>query len=161
MSKICIFVLKPNTVFADRTILSNSIHNLGYSVFFDFNYTEPVAEHYKNSAFIFSLADDGYYDNCEKLLLPDNCVINDFKNEIPFIKRMQDLACLINTVLDKSSSLELFIGESGTDYNDFDSYSTNVNSFPYLANRLLNNISFNSIRFIFVNEEWGRFPVLT
>lgn len=122
MSKICIAILNDD-VSTERitTAIQPLLKRYNLAVSYKLTYDEPLLEKYRNKAYkMFSFADNVYYDNCEMFLLPDNCFFNGQKNSIPFQARMQLLEEIFERVLDFTPKIEVFIGDSGTRYDEFD-----------------------------------------
>ena len=145
MSRMCIMAVSklgenPHHL---KTFIEQQVTKRGLAVFFSFDYCEPVFEHYGNDSLLCSIADSYEYDNCEMLLLPDNCMLNGRLNHTPFIQRMEKLSNIIESIKCVSVKIDLLIGYSGTDYQDFDIVYTNTLCFPATAEKLLNNSRFN------------------
>ena len=152
MSKICLLVI--SSLGADlnqlKTIIEQQVVKSGYGVFFSVDYYEPAIEHYKESSLICSISDSAEFDNCEKFLLADNCYINGIRSEVPFYDRMKWLTNIIDQIICLPARVELFIGESGTSYEDFEEVYTSVPNFPIISERLINNSGFHDLHFVFV-----------
>lgn len=152
MSKICILVLsKPgvNMKLLEEITRLEADH-IDCGVFFTFDYREPVIEQYKNSAFICSFSDDYRFDNCEMLLLPDDCWSHTKTNLVPFHRRMELLrdAIVQICITAQTDKVDLFIGDSGTCYDDFELVQTTFSDFPDVIDQLVNNIGFPQLRFV-------------
>ena len=64
-------------------------------------------------AFVCSISDDFLYDNCERLLLPDDCWYNGTCSSAPFAERMNSVCDIARYAADCSGEVELFIGDCG------------------------------------------------
>ena len=104
--------------------------------FFEFSYDEPFLKEFDcSNALVFSISDRGDFDNCETLL-PDGCLFNGLENAVLFKTRIHQVRELLKSVLIENSKLELFIGESGTALDEFDSYCINLNEFGIVTEKL-------------------------
>ncbi len=139
-----------------KSTVERIVEEKGYGVFFSFDYSEPALERYRGVSFICSLADNNTWDNCEMLLLPDNCVFNGSENTVSFYDRMRVLADIMKGIKSKCEKRELFIGTSGNEYGDFIIVYTNERDFPKSAEALLNTAFYdNDIHFIFCDERFS------
>ena len=141
MSKICLLIAKTPKEFEalEKDVIAYCKKN-GFGVFTTSNYIEPVTQSFDRDYFYLSLADDFAFDNCELLLLPDGCSYNQTRNSISFIERMRVICGLINILLERTDQgiVHLFVGESGTEYTEYQNYSVCVFDFPLTINRLCN-----------------------
>ena len=82
-------------------------------------YIEEFESIYNNSGDVyrFSISDDQRYDNCERLLLP--YWFCDCSEEI-FANNMKKIAGVIEYCLKYSPKVELYVGTSGDQYDDFE-----------------------------------------
>lgn len=151
MSKICLFVL-PKAREQYYEIVSQIeplLHKNGIFPFWGITYQEPIFEKIDvNDSIILSVADDSLYNNCDYLLLPDNCSINGRKNEIPFFNRMRIIQNVLQELSKHCSCIELFIADSGCGYDEYEEYQLNIRDFADCSNRL-NSLSPPDIHFIF------------
>lgn len=141
MSKICIVVIKNHNYLETDKIkeqIKMLFNNCGLGVFFEVAYSEPFLERYKNDEhLIFSISDNFEFDNCEMFLLPDRCKYNGQTNNIPFEKRMCDLKRIIEIILSFCHNIEIFIGDSGTNFEDFQFENIDLDCFEkFLINKL-------------------------
>lgn len=127
-----------------RNILSS---NIGLDISSEFGYCEPLLAYYPNTDQIYNITDAGS-DNCEMFLLPDNCFYSGKTNPIPFRNRMEQLSMTFIALRFFSKSIEVFIGDSGTEYYEFTAIQVSAELFPEAANRLINNTGFPQIHFI-------------
>ena len=139
MSRICIGVLHNNDITPDRlrgelqTLLANTNLTISYKL----SYNEPLLRHYVDkTCLIFSFSDNSHYDTCEMLLLPDNCFYNGIENMVPFHKRMQNVEAILTKILEHGSMIDLFIGDSGTQMNEFEENQLHVCEFHHISNSL-------------------------
>lgn len=121
MSKICVIVIT-NDVITSKSLVKEDLKKVasqyGNGIWFYEKYNEPFIKHYC-SYFVISFSDGPIYDNCEMLLLPDKCSYNGKINRNSFydrIKIIEDTAKYLNTL---GYAIEIFIGESGTEYEEF------------------------------------------
>lgn len=139
MSKICLFVLQrakeQNYEIVSKIELFLRKHSL--FLFWDTTYQEPFFDSIdRNDSIILSIADDSLYDNCDYLLLPDNCSINGLENPTPFLKRMKIIQDVIQEMSKYCSSMELFIADSGCGYDEYEECQINIRDFVDHAKRL-------------------------
>ena len=90
----------------------------GIFVFFSISWGEEFVQRVKHN-YLFSLADNEKYDNCEMLLLPDGWEYNNHKNMIPFRIRAEYFREMIEPLTDLGYIVDLFIGTSGDTFEDF------------------------------------------
>lgn len=132
MSTICIGVIK--NVFCNdrnslRIVIDRFVKNSGYGVFFNGIYEEPFFEAFGNNDFVFSLADDYDYNNCEMLMLRDgdfyngSCTTQSFSSKMYFIKN------LFLMLKGFGYPTELFIGQSGESLEDYTQSIINLDDF--------------------------------
>ena len=150
MSKICLIIVKTpkNYVSLDKEIIAYC-KKYGFGVFTSSTYVEPVLQSFDKNYNFYSLADDFVYDNCELLLLPDGCIYNHTVNTVPFLERMRVICGLVRIVLEKTNQniVHMFVGESGTEYTEYQICSVNVLDFPSMINRLCNSAIAEPIHF--------------
>lgn len=123
MSKICICII--NTAKQNEELLRMQISSISkyydFTVFWDASYEEPFLERYcEENHIVFSLSDEEAYDNCEMLLLPDQNLFNGRTNPVSFSRRMEILADFLEQILVNHDVVDLFVGDSGTDYSEFE-----------------------------------------
>lgn len=138
MSKLCIAVFND---FSGVTKLKKQISHLlasqNLGVFFELSNDEPALSRFQSDDVVFcSLSDNFKVDNCEMLLLPDNCFSNGEQNTVPFQKRMKQIESVIKIILDSLQSVELFIGDSGVLWDEYTHYDIIVDDFLYIASSL-------------------------
>ena len=151
MSKICILAIVPKL--GRKSILKEQICDLllsiGLGVSFSSNNYEPLIDHLRKTSIICFVADSTEHNNCELLLLPDNCFFNGMINEVPFKKRMGKIGAVITAVSSNSERIDLFFGYSGDRFEDYKTVLTTPDSFPSVSSRVYNNSDYCSIHFIF------------
>ncbi len=151
MSKICLIIIKPPRDFLslEKDVVAYC-NKFGFGVFTSSSYLEPVIQSFDNNIVFFSLADDFMYDNCELLLLPDGCIYNHAVNAVPFLERMRVVCGLVNIILERTNqdAVHLFVGESGTEYTEYQIASVSILDFPSMINRLCNCAISEPIHFI-------------
>ena len=139
MSKICISILTGSTLGKKqlKKLIEEQLAPHGLAVFFELSYIEPFLEEIiDKSPVFFSIADTHKYDNCEMLLLPDNCSINGKENNIPFCERVKLLKDLLSELLKHTSQIDVFAGDSGLHLCDFKSFQINIDGFQDVFNQL-------------------------
>ena len=139
MSKICLGILcnKRTTLSALRNQIKSVVESAGFGCFFDFSYKEPLLNAYLlDNYVIFSIADNSTYDNCEMLLLPDGCMINGNENVCGFELRMKQMQDILKPILEIEAKIELFLGESGTQFDEFDEYEITLSDFLQITKQL-------------------------
>lgn len=152
MSKICIVILNDISDYKyAKENICKIINDRGYGVFFEFDYQEPFIYRYmqKNSLF-FSISNNNKYDNCDMLFLPDNCSINDRKNDKSFFERMCEISEMLKSILFCSSNMEMFLGDSGTEFYEFTTIYTKMTDFPFVIEREFNDDPFCDLHIIFI-----------
>lgn len=149
MSRICIGVIKsPKKNHLTLKEKITAILNKSELYFFNVDYYEPFLEKYDNGDyFIFSISDNRDMDSCEMLFLPDKWFFNGNSHKYSFEKRITHLQYVIDSISQLIYPLrfELFIGESGSDYIDFERYEIEPNEFVQIAMSKLNIIDIQYI----------------
>ena len=103
----------------------------------------------KDNTFVCSFADDNEYDNCEMLLLPDNCSHNGYENLIPFKTRMGVLSSIIECASEFFDHIELFIGDAGANtIEEFEPRSVNLKDLSEFLSNNLNDYNFPAYHLI-------------
>lgn len=132
MSRICICVMsnvKQNNEIL-RLQISSMLKCYDFAVFWDMSYEEPFLDRYRETNhLVFSLSDNDAYDNCEMLLLPDKNLFNEKSNPVPFAIRMHFLADFLGKILTVHATIDLFIGESGMAYSEFEKKNIHICEF--------------------------------
>ena len=154
LSKVCIVIIQD---YINPTVLKRRIDDLMESFGLGVFYEQPVLEPFmsafcKEYSMICSLADNNKYDNCERFLLPDNCFYNGNTNSIPFMVRMSQLECLLRMILKVSKQVDVFIGNSGTLFDEYEHYQIGINEFADLSN-MLNSFLEPNIHFAIMDTE--------
>ena len=114
MSSICIIKYKQNCKNSEsilKKIIKQKAESFGIGVFFPKN-EQPLIP-IEGKECLISLADSNQFDNCERLLLPDDCYYNGYGNSVSFVQRMEMISNIIYVVLHKSDRVELFVGDLG------------------------------------------------
>ena len=143
MSNICVLLgfdpQKSHNKIEDYFKLQTREYGIGLFV----GKTNIVDNYVKDNTFVCSFADDNEYDNCEMLLLPDNCYHNGYTNLIPFRARMIGLSRIIEGSLDYFSRIELFVGDVGASMiEEFEPCSISVKQFAEFMDINFNNYNF-------------------
>lgn len=113
MSKICLITAQNVQMSPDslrrRIVDLSAERNIG--AFFPTASNVGLTEY--EGAFVCSISDDFLYDNCERLLLPDDCWYNGTCSSAPFAERMNSVCDIVRYAADCSGEVELFIGDCG------------------------------------------------
>ena len=120
---VCIGMLQPSVDV--RVTVQNIVSKYGYHAFFEHEYQEPLLDEY-DSPFVISIADAPKHDNCEMLLLPDGYYYNGRTNTNSFVERMAVLRDVVIFLRSVGQSVELFLGTSGTAYDEFVEFHTSA-----------------------------------
>ena len=122
MSRICIAVLqvRPGRWQELQEAAAAYAEDHGFGVHFSLSYDEPLLAHYDETAKLLNFTDHQEHENCEMLLLPDHCSFGGIRSGVPLRVRMQWLAELLGSLKAYTQDLDLFIGDSGANYEDFD-----------------------------------------
>ncbi len=123
MSKICVGIVKDLYGISRESVVSllfNIASEYELHVRILCKKTEPFLMHYDNNMLVFSLSDNAMYDNCDFLLLPDNCLYGGQSNPESFLQRASRLSCFFGEIVNRGLKSELFIGVSGTAYDEFE-----------------------------------------
>ena len=138
MSKLCLGFLRFPILPEDEERLQGFLHRYGLKLMIypaDMEYLSidgfDCAEKKP-----FSISDDGLYDNCEMLLLPDNCVYNGKMNATLFAERMKVIESVFRFLLTKHKEISLFIGECEAYYADYERHDIHIDSFMEVSRRL-------------------------
>ena len=111
MSMICLLEIQDTGI--DRQFLKKRIKELingiGGVFFYD---SMPVVGETEGCLYC-SFSDDYRFDNCERLLLPDEDVYNGSKNPIPFRKRVQTLERVLRVIMNLTIKGTLYVGNNG------------------------------------------------
>lgn len=153
MSKVCI-VLFPKTFIASKALelVENMVKKYNWGVFHELFYTEPFLEDFCIEGYLLcSFSDNFEYDNCEMLLLPDNCYINGKNNVVPFQHRMLQMETILRAILTVVPRIDLFIGDSGTSLQNFIENSIEIHDFMKMT-RCLNSIAPPDIHYIITRD---------
>lgn len=120
MSNVCICVADKGA--SDKLKrFKKCLHQCGLFTFDELNFAAPFLQGTDyDKKLICSISDSEINDNCEMFLLPDNCTFNGRPNSTPFAERTQILLSAFEDVIDRDTSLELFVGYCGTPYSDFE-----------------------------------------
>ena len=127
MSKICILVFKENEHLISK--LKKAAENSNLGIFFYDRIKEAFDDEHKGFVKA-SLSDNKVYDNCEMLLLPDDWYFNGRKNPKPFMSRMMIIRDLVSIIQSSNQNVELYVGESGVEENDFLEIECDANNLP-------------------------------
>ena len=146
MSRICVIVAdykkSRNELNSTKEIIKKKIFKRHLGVFFYDKVDEPWDVNYEGFLKI-SIADSFKFDNCEMFLLPDNCYYNGHTNKTPFIERMDIISDIVSTLKEQMCEVELYIGDSGTEKEDFIGMQCSVKD---LANMLNENCIDNNLQ---------------
>lgn len=91
----------------------------GMGVCFDTPVNEPFLQEYACPDLLFTISDTEETENCELFFLPDGWTINGAENPVPFVQRMKILQQFAYRLSNICERLEILIGDSGMDLDDF------------------------------------------
>ena len=113
MSKICLITAQNVQMSPDslRRRIVDLLAERNIGAFFPTASNVGLTEY--EDAFVCSISDDFLYDNCERLLLPDDCWYNGTCSSAPFAERMNSVCDIVRYAADCSGEVELFIGDCG------------------------------------------------
>ncbi len=129
MSSICIFVFEKTDSDSELFIknnINNVVNKYQRGAFWDLNYEEPFLSKYIDSLVV-SISDSVTFDNCEKLLLADDSCYNGESATQPFSERIKVIQECANFLISHAKIVHLYIGLSGTEYEDYDEESCCIN----------------------------------
>ena len=113
MSKICLITAQNVQMSPDslRRRIVDLLAERNIGAFFPTASNVGLTEY--EGAFVCSISDDFLYDNCERLLLPDDCWYNGTCSSAPFAERMNSVCDIVRYAADCAGEVELFIGDCG------------------------------------------------
>lgn len=154
MSKICLITAQNVQISPDslrqRIVALAAEKNIG--VFFPTASSVGLME-YEGRAFMCSISDDFLYDNCERLLLPDNCWYNGTCSSTPFAERMNSVCDVVRCAADCSTEVELFIGDCGQcPLAEFEPVSMRLECLHENLARMFNDYDAPSARIIIIRQ---------
>ncbi len=158
MSKNCIIIFQKNELISENLIrqMQPIFEQYNLFCFTDIGYSEPFFSEFELSKyFVLSVADNKNYDNCEMLLVPDNCYVNGEKSNSLFDNRMSNLKNILAAFFAFTREVHLFIGDSGVLFNEFMHLSLTLDDFCMYAHKL-NSISAPDIHFIITEPISGQ-----
>ena len=123
MSAICFCITEikdPVQIKRYQDKIINIANIYGRGVSFSIDWEEPLLERYADAYIIADFHDSPTESNCEMLIMPDHWQYNNKRNELSFRQRMalfQDVAAWATV---QGYSMEFFIGNSGTNWNEFE-----------------------------------------
>ena len=140
MSKICIVLVKDISGLCHTTDwicskIRHIINSYALGMFIIDPIMEPFGDKYVDCVAI-SIADNDSSDNCEMFLLPDNCSFNGRINGVQFIERMKVLRDIALCLGENDCWVELFIGDSGVNYEDYAEACCKANDLPHVLQEL-------------------------
>ena len=143
MSRICIGIL--NGSFVTPKILDDELRCLleqtNILLSYGISYDEPLLEQYAcRDVIALNFSDKNGRGTCEMLFLPDNCCYNGNENTVPFYERMQNIERILTAILKYCPSFDLFIGDSGTQFHDFEEVPIPIQTFLPLSSILNTSI---------------------
>lgn len=150
MSKICLIIFQKNEFTCENLIIKIQpiFEKNNLFCFTDIGYVEPFFSEFQLSKyFVLSVADNKNYDNCEMLLVPDNCYINGKKSNCLFDDRMSNLKNVLGTLFAFTREIHLFIGDSGVLFDEFMHLNITLDEF-FMHTDKLNSISAPDIHFV-------------
>ena len=133
MSQICIGILSVahekdvQTLRHEMTQVTKKHHR---GIVFDVSWNEPILSTIGDNSLLFSLSDSSNSDNCEMLLLPNNCCYDESCDILPFKERMLFLQDIAAIGLRHGCCVEFFLGTSGTLPEEYAKISITNESLP-------------------------------
>jgi len=140
MSKIC-YALLQGSMDCKRNILSE-IKRIADRYGFGYYILKTIDEPFfdcNRSDFIISFSDNYIYDNCEMLLLPDGCTYNGKTSKTSFFERMTMIRNVTDLLKENHFRVELYVGESGTESEDYLDFSCESSDIPNVICKHLND----------------------
>lgn len=110
--------------------ICNISNEYGKGVQFEIPNNEPFLHDYPCPDLMFTLSDSDDTTNCEWLLLPDGWWYNDKTNPEPFYQRMKVLQQLADQLRTMCRRMEILVGESGLDLDDFSPHQVDTKDIP-------------------------------
>ena len=128
MSKFCIGIIPESSTIPLHPEILEEVKAFAEKLGFEFTpgciYEEPfIAQTLNPSDSAFELTKDGV---AEKILCPDWCQYNDELPSIRLKDRLFGLQTLIQFIIQYAPRIDLYIGESGCEWNDFLHHSVKV-----------------------------------
>lgn len=148
MSLFCICVVENIKKDSEITLYTQQLetlakqHKRGIKFFVD--WPEPLLSRIQKDSLVMNMNDSPESDNCELFLLPDGWYHNGRTNKLAFRERMKFLEDVSSIFIDRKYSVELYLGLSGTDPEDFFDVSLKNND---LADYLAKTIGVEGIDF--------------
>ena len=131
MSKILVITLYNVAEPSEAVSIIRSVgKEYGIGVHFDIPQDEPFLCEYGCPDLLFTISDGDETDNCERFLLPDGWTINSVENPIPFAHRMKVLQQFADSLNNICARVEILVGESGMDLDDFALYKVMAQDIP-------------------------------
>ena len=146
MSNICVMVIgniDKNDEEDIRLSVKQIVNLYGYGVFFELDFNCPIIDFYQNSLII-SFADDYRFNNCERLILPDNCMFNGIYNDNSLLDRMNRLMDVARFFQKYDVTTDIFIGDCGCKINEYYLLECKENELSSeISDFLNNNVCYN------------------
>ena len=122
MSAICIAVLQiDGPALIDCCDLAILEEEHGSGIRFDGFYVEPFLESYRSiGGRLINFSDNSSVETCEALLCPDYCNVEQIESRCSFETRLKKIVQSVGYFKDKGARVELFLGESGETYDDYE-----------------------------------------
>ena len=131
MSKIVVIFLYNVDKPAEAVSIIHSIgKEFGIGVHFNAPNNEPFLKECACPDLLFTISDDERTDNCEHFVLPDGWTINGAENPVPFVQRMRILRQIAYSLNTLCEQVEILVGESGMDLDDFVLYEVMAKDIP-------------------------------
>ncbi len=147
MSRICIGFIKIDEMPFEKDQLISVARENELNILLNMSYEEPIMTYFKNDYIYFNFVDSSM-NNCEMLLLPDNCYYNGEGSNILFQERMKKIENFLKELLAGKNKIDIFIGDSGTEYNGFKEISLGINDFSNIATQYLNCVENGDFHFV-------------
>ena len=151
MSKIFVMVVH-NLINNKHNIISKIKHMVDYygcGYFILDEIDEPFFNRNK-SDLIISFSDNYVYDNCEMLLLPDDCIYNGKENKKTLFERMEMIYNVVKFLKQNNHRVELYIGDSGAECEDYLEYVCLPSVLQNTICDCLNNFSNDNLHIVVV-----------
>lgn len=91
------------------------------------DWSEPLLSSIQKDSFVVNVVDNPQADNCEMFLLPDGWYSNGNTNKVEFRERMKFLQELSGFFISRKHNVELYLGQSGTNLEDFFDVTLKIN----------------------------------
>ncbi len=134
MSEICIGILELGLPEDKLSFIKNEMEMCCRSgrlgLFWETVYREAfITEKMCDENAVFELRNSPEDMTCERLLCPDWCKYNEKENEEPLMERLRRIQRMIEVIMRNGCWVDLYIGDSGGDIEDYADYSLTCSDF--------------------------------